>query len=39
MLHQTTSWEIRVPSYTIIPIFLHKQSQDREVADLRSKER
>ena len=39
MLHQTTSWKIRVPSYTIIPIFLHKRSQDREMADLRSKER
>jgi hypothetical protein len=39
MLHQTTFWKIRVPSYTIIPIFLHKQSQDREKADLRSKER
>jgi hypothetical protein len=33
MLHQTASWKIRVPSYTIIPISSPQQSQYREMAD------
>ena len=35
MLHQTTFWKLASPCSTIVLIFLHRQSRDREMADLR----